>query len=377
LLLWPALGHTDEVVVRGNYYRDRNTRVLQPQVDLNKEFPTGTTVGASYLLDAITSASVAAGVQRDEPFTEVRNEFGLRLGQRLGPALLSGGYSYSTESDYQAHSAFLSGVVDLFQRNTTLGLALAYGHDNVHRRMGPTSYSTLGTLDRLNLIATWTQVLTARTLLTVSYDLGVHGFGSKDNGFQANPYRTVMLGGSPNPEQLPFQRIRHALAASLYLHLPLPSKTVRYLAFRPSYRFYIDDWSIVSHTPELRIYLAAGPVELRLTGRYYAQGRASFWNDIGDGRPVYMGNVGKPCTSCTTDSARGMFFHTADPKLSQMSSLFLELRLLIDLGFMRKVSSWLSEGRIEASYGHMFNDRWANITWGDAEVAGLTFVFPL
>ena len=43
------------LTMRGNYWRDRNTRVVQPTIAVVKETATGTVVSAHYLLDAITS----------------------------------------------------------------------------------------------------------------------------------------------------------------------------------------------------------------------------------------------------------------------------------------------------------------------------------
>jgi hypothetical protein len=376
-LLAAAPAYADEIVFRGNYWRDRNTRVLQPQAEVTQELKTGTIVGAHYLLDAITSASQSAGAMRDEPFTELRHEFGVRLGQRIGPALLTGSYSYSSESDYWAHTASLSTSVDLFQKNTTLALALAYNHDTVGRRMGPTSYGVLGSLDALHIIFGWSQVLTRNMLLNLNYDLSVVGFGDKDNGFQSNAYRMVNLGGSPSPDMLPFQRIRHALSAGLYFAIPINNPIVPYLAFRPSYRFYVDDWSVLAHTPEVRTFLPLGPTELRFTGRFYVQGQASFWSDLGDGVPFYPTNAGKECTSCTSELVRSSKYATADPKLSAFNVWYFEVRLLVKLEFLRKLSRKLSWGIVEGSYGYYINDRWAHQAFGNAHVAGLTFTFPL
>jgi hypothetical protein len=372
-----APARADEIVFRGNYWRDRNTRVLQPQAEITQELKSGTLIGAHYLLDAITSASQSAGALRDEPFTELRHEFGVRLGQRIGPALLGASYSYSSESDYWAHMASLSAAVDLFQKNTTLALSLAYNHDTVGRRMGPTSYGVLGSLDALHVILGWSQVLTKNMLLNFNYDLSIVGFGDKDNGYQANAYRMVNLGGSPAPDTLPFQRIRHALSAGIHFAIPLDNSVVPYLAFRPSYRFYVDDWSVIAHTPELRTFLPLGPTELRLTGRFYRQGQASFWNDLGDGVPFYPSNVGKECSACTSDTVRAGKYYTADPKLSTFDVYFVEVRLLVKLQFLRPLSKKLSFGFVEGSYGYYINERWAHTTFGNAHVAGLTFTFPL
>jgi hypothetical protein len=379
-----AANAQSELVLRGNYWRDRNTRVIQPEADLSKEFSTGTTVGAHYLLDAITSASVAAGVQSDQPFTELRNEFGLRLGQRLGSiGRIQGSYSYSSESDYWAHLATLGAAVDLAQRNTTLAATFAYGHDNVGQRMGPTAFSMLGSLDTFVFIAGLTQLLSPHALMNVGLDVGVIGFGDKSNGFQANPYRTVLLGGSPSREFVPFQRIRFSVSLALQIALPVGLRWMRAITFRPYYRYYQDDWGVVSHTPELRTYVPLGPIELRFTGRYYTQTHSSFWREQ-FGLPAYINTVGDPmgssgafCTDCRDEKMRTMRFYTADPKLSAFSDFYFEVRLQLKLAFLQKLSRWASEGLLDLSYGHVFESGYARTAFGDAETAGVQLIFPL
>jgi hypothetical protein len=382
--LLASFARADEITFRGNYWRDRNTRVIQPEAQINKELPSGTMLGAHYLLDAITSASVAAGVQSDQPFTELRNEFGASLGQRLGDrAQISASYSYSSESDYWAQLFTVNGAVDLFQRNTTLALTLAYGHDNVGQRMGPTAFSMLGSLDSVRVIAGWTQVITPTFLANFTFDSGVVGFGSKDNGFQANPYRTVLLGGSPSRESVPFQRIRLAWALALHWVVPLKSTITPWVAFRPSYRIYWDDWGIVSSTPELRTFIPIGPTELRVGGRYYTQTAASFWREQ-FGLPAYVdtavdpvGSTGAFCTTCLKTSSHGVRFFSADPKLSKFSDVLLDVQLLIKLRGLRKLSRWVSDGYVSLYYGHLFEGGYPQVAFGDAELAGLQFTFPL
>jgi hypothetical protein len=48
------------VTVRAVYFREPSTRVVQPIVEIARDLPAGWDVRANYLLDAITSASVAA-----------------------------------------------------------------------------------------------------------------------------------------------------------------------------------------------------------------------------------------------------------------------------------------------------------------------------
>ena len=95
----------DRVTVRGAYYREASTRVIQPVVEISKDLPSGFDITAHYLLDAITSASVAAGTPSDTIFTELRNEVGLAVGRTWDRWRTTLGYSYSAESDYWSHGA--------------------------------------------------------------------------------------------------------------------------------------------------------------------------------------------------------------------------------------------------------------------------------
>jgi hypothetical protein len=392
-----SVAHADEVVLRGNYWRDRNTRVIQPEVDISKDLSTGTTIGAHYLLDAITSASLAAGVIQDHPFTELRNEVGVSVGQRIGPTQHTVSYSYSSESDYWAHTLSVASTFDFFQKNSQLGLVTSYGSDVIALRQSPTVYVKLGGLQTFGFIASWTQVLSRTMLGVLEYDLSVAGFGSSkglitgspdaSTGFQSNAYRAVQVGGAAERESVPFQRVRQSFAAALHIMFPTGGVLVPYVAIRPSYRYYFDDWSVKASTVELRTFLPVGPVEFRVTGRYYTQGHASFYADNGsDGAPAYVGTAaqGLPCAGCYAGSSHGAnkLYYTADPKLSTFSSMFVELRLALRLEPIMRLSShpiprWLALGRVEISYGHYFNDRYAYATFGGADVAGLTLAFPL
>jgi hypothetical protein len=377
-----AAADMDTITLRGNYWRDRNTRVVQPAIDLAKQLPTGTQISAHYLLDAITSASVAAGVLRDQPFTELRNEAGFSIGQVIGPAVITASYSYSSESDYWSHFVSLGVLLSLFQNNTVISGSLGYSNDRIALRMGPTLYNPIGGLQTLRGVATVTQTLTRNLLLSATYEVGVLGFGNGDNGFQANVYRTVNLGGAPARELVPYQRVRQAAALALFWHVRVPSRFMPYLVFRPAYRLYWDDWGLLSHTPELRMYVPMGPFEWRVTGRWYTQNHVSFWSDDGV-RPSYAPGVqGLKCTGCILASSRSMLWYTADPKLGNMTSAFFEIRLLAKLRGIHAWKwlpghDWLAEGIVDLSYGHYINSGFAHTAFGDSEVAGLTLEWPL
>ena len=82
--------HGHDHAARQLLARPQHARACSRAIDIAKQLPTGTQISAHYLLDAITSASIAAGVLRDQPFTELRNEAGFSLGQVIGPVAHAG-----------------------------------------------------------------------------------------------------------------------------------------------------------------------------------------------------------------------------------------------------------------------------------------------
>ena len=67
---------------RGNYYWETSTRVLVPAVQVRADSPGGLHLGAGYLVDVITSASIAqTGGGSDTEFTELRHGVNALVGQ--------------------------------------------------------------------------------------------------------------------------------------------------------------------------------------------------------------------------------------------------------------------------------------------------------
>ena len=65
------------LALRGVYYKERATRVMQPMLDAAVEAGERGLVTGHLLVDAITSASQSSGAVNTEPFTENRYEAGI------------------------------------------------------------------------------------------------------------------------------------------------------------------------------------------------------------------------------------------------------------------------------------------------------------
>jgi hypothetical protein len=322
----PALGdaasgtYTGSVALRGNYYFERSTRVVAPAVSAGVSTPIGVRADATYLVDAITSASQATGVQSDVGFTEIRHDFSGGAGYELDlkdhqlDLELRG--RMSNEPDYRSRGIGFGTAFSTNERNTVLRLNGYFLHDKVYmiNRFAPASDPTKlthseamfkGDLDALSIGVAWDQALSATWTATVGYDGGLL------EGFTSNAYRVAAFAdGGGSPEHHPESRQRNAYYGWL-AHYFLRTRS----AIRVGYRFYHDDWKIHAHTPEVRLHQEIGSfVEVRLRYRYYIQDASYFYRDGGN--------------------LRKDKYITADPKMSAFHDQTLGFKLRIALEFL-------------------------------------------
>lgn len=312
--------YTGSVALRGNYYWENSTRVVAPSAAVSVAAPSGVRVEGSYLLDAITSASTATGVIIDKAFTEKRNEGHAGLGYEVDfgdtqlDVVVRG--RYSKEPDYLSRGVGFGATLSLAQRTTLFHLNGYYIDDDVSKIVrGPTPgkpdritamrAERVGDLRALSLGLSWDQVLSGATMLTLGYDL------ANLSGFQANPYRMVMLAdGGMRAEVHPDKRSRHA--GYLWLsHFVMRTRT----ALKAGYRLYYDDWELLAHAPEVRLHQEIGDhVELRLRYRYYTQSSSYFF------RPGRF-TVADP-------------YVTRDPKMSRFQDQTFGVKVRVALDFL-------------------------------------------
>jgi hypothetical protein len=350
---------TGTLELQGNYYWETSTRVIAPEVRGRLTSPDGTDFRVEYLVDAITSASIAAGVTADIRFTEMRNQVTTGIGREidLGDAQLrldlSGRISH--EPDYLATGVTLSAAASLNQRATVIGLALTYIHDDVGavirgeqpRTGGGRNLSDRGRLGELEGITagvSLSQILTPQLELSLGYDL-VHNWG-----FLQNPYRGVMVEGVVRPERHPGERTRHSGYGRLALFVPETRSSIQAL-----YRAYVDDWSIAAITPEARFYQELGDrVTIRLRYRFYTQTRSYFYR--------------------LPEQYRGSDeFVTADPKMSSFHSHLMGMHARVELEFLGGTPlEWLRDGNVWLSFDYLFQTH----RFGNAVIAQAAISVP-
>lgn len=355
----------NHVTLRGQYYKEPSTRVAQPVVEIEKDLPEGVDINTHVLLDAITSASAASGPSGDTIFTEVRDEVGLRVGKSWERLRLTLGYSYSAESDYWSHILVAGAALRLWGDSATLSFSLGGGRDTVSKRVqGASPRPPPENLLRQAFAGVWYgQVLSPTTVVQAGYETALL------DGYLGSPYRPV---GAQGIEVVPSSRWRNAVAIRGAQYFPTSGT-----GFQLHYRYYFDfypgssdfkgqdPWDLRSHTVELRLFQRlTSTLELRLTGRWYSQGSAAFWCDLAKN------------PSCLANSARSAFasVYTSDPKLSAVSTKYLEGKLYWDAVSWRGVAflGWFSAGTFEISYGYY----WQNTSYEGAHVLQSGYTIP-
>jgi hypothetical protein len=287
---------TGQVEGRPNYFLERSTRVIMPAGRVSLEAPNGVRMHAEYLVDIISSASIAqTGGGKDGVFTELRHAVNLGGGKRISigdeDLDLSAHAIFSTEPDYKSWIYGVRASYAFNERNSTLSLGVSGVSDTVLSDADPTFKKHL---DGVTTSLGFVQLLSPVMMLSLGYQFVAL------NGFLGNAYRKVLIGPLPHPEAPPDTRLRHNAEGQLSWFLPHSQTTLQLYM-----RLYIDSWQLGALTPELRVYqqLSAAVVG-RLRYRFYDQTKADYALDSGETRyPVgYTGPV------------------TSDPKMSAFHS---------------------------------------------------------
>ncbi|MET0283028.1 MAG: DUF3570 domain-containing protein [Polyangiales bacterium] len=320
--------YTGQLNARGNYYWERSTRVVAPSVNASLSTPIGVRVDGTYLIDAISSASVATGTISDRVFTEKRHDVSVGLGYEIdfGNTQLDlyGTGRVSREPDYKSNRGGFAAALSLDQRNTVLHFTGYFSHDDVYRVVRMVPADSPGRLvaaradfvDDLNVLSlgfAWDQVLSRAITLTLGYDISLM------DGFQANAYRTakyLTMGGAP--EHHPDQRTRNA-GYLWYAHFFEPTRS----AIRLGYRYYRDNWDIDAHAIDTRFHQELGQhFEVRLRYRYYTQSKSYFFK---------AGGYVAPDTVAGTPGDR---YISDDPKMTAFHDHTVGLKMRLSLDFL-------------------------------------------
>ena len=351
--------------MRGVYYKERSTRVMQPMLDGMFEAGARGMVTGHLLVDAITSASASSGAAASEPFTERRYEGGLGYAHELdGPEgsfldviRIAGDGKLSQEPDYRSVYFGARVEAEVAQKNATIGLGGGVALDRLNNEgaQGPmggpllrcdnaamTATETSCSLDTYAVYTSLSHVLSKNSIVGITYDL------AKLSGFTSNAYRQAPTAVGFVAERHPNERLRQAVAVSARYYWPR-AKT----AFIGQYRYYFEDWDIHAHTPEVRVIQEVGrSAEAAFRYRYYTQDAAFFWQR----------RYGDPMS---------LEFITDDPKMSPYDGHLMEAKLGV-LGEAFGLEGRWAGARIEGILEYIIQ----NNRFGNAVVAHAALTLP-
>jgi len=333
---------TGEVRAHGSYYLENSTRVIMPDFGIQVEAPNGLRLDAGYLVDVITSASIAqTGGDSDELFTELRHAVLFGAGQELDlggtPLDLNAFATFSTENDYDSWIFGASADLSLNERNTVLKLRLSGTLDTIFKSNDPTFEDHLkGVSSRFGV----EQLLNRHMSMELAYQYDHLA------GFLANAYRTALVGPLPYSERHPDRRNRHSIQGLFKTYIPQARRAFPHGALHLMYSAYLDDWDIGAISPEVRYYQHFTAYFMtRLRYRYYTQTESYFCCN-GNYKAGYTGPV------------------TNDPKMTEFHTQFIGLQLEVGLGALENTAfdfakdAWL-EGSLDRYLStNAYGDGW-------------------
>ncbi|HEY3382683.1 MAG TPA: DUF3570 domain-containing protein [Vicinamibacterales bacterium] len=247
----------------------RGVTVLEPIVDLDKDFTDRSGLKVKFGVDAITAASDSCARCHPDGHSSGRTFVNFDYRRKFGAFKVDVGGEISRENFYAADTALVSVSRDLNKGNTTIagGYSFSLNRPQLH----PTQ--TVENQYAHDLFASLTQTLTRGTIVQLAYDY------NRISGFQSNPFlRTsvdnlMVVGNAPDlrTRQAIVVRLRQALPAATYLET--------------DYRRYTDSWSVHSNTVSVGLEHYFRPTLLvGFTYRWYDQTAAFFY------QPFYLGS---------------------------------------------------------------------------------------
>lgn len=286
--LWPEIGAAQQAASAVYVRTDTDqTLVITPRVSVEAPVDDATRLNAAYSADVWSSASIDIRTSASRPVTERRDEINASVTHDFTDTSLSAAYRYSYEPDYISHSPSLGVRLDFANKASTLDIGGSASFDDVGRAGDPNFDQSLQTfVGDLK----FTQILDADTLLQGVYTLGY------SDGYLSSPYRYVGIGswngacggfldeapvtvgklpdGSQGleacfPEKNPDHRLRQAFV------LRGSRAFGEHWSLNLAYRFYFDDWDVMSHTVLADLHWMPSEVDvLALRYRFYLQSAA-------------------------------------------------------------------------------------------------------
>jgi hypothetical protein len=262
------------VDVRFHSFQDtRGVTVLEPMVDLDKDFTDRTGLKLKFGIDAVSAASDACARCHPDGSHSQRSYVDADLRRTLGAWKLDVGGELSRENFYAADTGMVSVSRDLNQGNTTIAGGYSF---SLNRPMLHPSRSVEHQYEH-NVTLGVTQTLTKTTVAQISYNL------DRISGYQDSPFLRTILNGQWTLGNVPDLRTRQAV--SVKLRQALPAST--YL--EADFRHYWDSWALTSNTVSLGVSKYFTPAFLAgFSYRKYNQTGTFFYEPFYTGDPLFF-----------------------------------------------------------------------------------------
>jgi hypothetical protein len=350
-----------EAASRVTLFREPSTgstgvTVIHPQVDVAGALGSSVSITAGYEVDIVSGATPRTfgvdTVSGATKFSDVRQQVKGGIDYSRANNGLSAGYSYGWESDYKSSAVSATTRSDLLDHNFTLAVAYTHNFDDVCdannetaagqplqlRALGGSDHCFKGGMadvvtHRLNIDTfepslTWTA--TPRLLVQGGTTVQIL------DGFQSNPYRSVLVGSQNRTpqEHMPLLRQRYAVFGRAAYALPDTRASLVGMV-----RFYRDSWALQAASTEIDLNKYLGQsVLITLRGRYHQQTGASF----------YRTSVGY-----RTLGPAGQYW-TGDRELSPMHNYLAGGKVAVLRRPGQERSSWYSEIELSAKMEALF-----------------------
>jgi hypothetical protein len=297
--MWPATAHAeDEVRAAVTYFHEPapNTGliVIHPQVVYQQDYTSHFGLDAGYDADVVTGATPQVfgidAVSAATDFSDMRHHGTLGLRFLTDNATLRVGGGFAGERDYRSGTVSAAMTTDLFNRNTQLSAEYTHNFDSVCDANNTNAeellelraldssdqcFSRSSDLTSTRKLAIDTAQLAVTQVVTPWMLIQAGTTGQVLRGFQANPYRQVLLGQRAVQEHLPGVRNR----LSLFARGKFALRPVRG-SIEASVRGYFDSWAIEGVSADLAWdQYVARPLILRAHARIHVQDSALFYRD--------------------------------------------------------------------------------------------------
>jgi hypothetical protein len=245
---------------------------------VRKKFTENFAVEASYFIDKVSGASIDVLSQASQIKDERRQKTGT-VEYVHDKTTYTASFINSVERDYRSNTSSFSLKQDMFGDLTTLALSFSNTTDTVGENNGTAfvpNVTWLGHAQSRSYDIDLSQILTKNLIAGVNFNV------ITDQGYLANPYRSVRFLDPDNPKG-------YSLASQVYpdtrTSTAIQWEAKYFLPYRAavtgSWRYFRDTWSIVGNTFEVdythpisNIWILEGRL------RYYKQNHADFYSDL-------------------------------------------------------------------------------------------------